>query len=122
MKLSDLSINWPKTIALITLTVLLFWGYGCPSRVPSLITNGKNITRPELQIELDTIIATAEFRLAELDRQDQFRDIIFKNAMLMVEGGTMNPIGIITLLAGLYGVSRGAKDLKDRVKKKPNNT
>ncbi|MCK5616727.1 hypothetical protein KAR91_83470 [Candidatus Pacearchaeota archaeon] len=120
MKLSDLSVNWPKTIALITLTFLLFWGYGCPSRVPSLVTDGKNITRPELQIELDTIIATAEFRLAELDRQDQFRDIIFKNAMLMVEGGTMNPIGIITLLAGLYGISRGAKDLKDKVKKKTN--
>lgn len=122
MKLSDLSANWPKTIAIIVLTALLFWGWGCPARVPSLITNGKKITRPELQIELDTIIATAEFRLAELDQQDQVRDIIFKNAMLMVEGGAMNPVGIITLLAGLYGITRGAKDFKDRVKKKTNNS
>jgi len=122
MKLSDLTVNWPKTIALIALTSILLWGYGCPARVPSLITDGKKVTRPELQIELDTIIATAEFRLVQLDQQDQFRDIIFKNAMLMIEGGAINPVGIITLLAGLYGVTRGAKDIKDRVKKKTENT
>ncbi len=118
MKLSSIVENWPKTASLIILTGLLLWGYGCPARVPSLITNGKEITRPELQIELDTIIATAGFRLAQLDQQDQFRDIIFKNALLMVEGGTLNPVGIATMLAGLYGVARGAKDIKDRVKKK----
>ncbi|GAI01404.1 unnamed protein product, partial [marine sediment metagenome] len=86
MKLSDLSANWPKTVSLIVLTGLLFWAWGCPARVPSLTTNGKKVTRPELQIELDTIIATAEFRLAALDQQDQVRDIIFKNALLMVDG------------------------------------
>lgn len=114
--------NWPKTIALLVLTALLFWGYGCPSKVASLTRPGKKITRPELQIELDSIIATAEFRLTELDRQDQFRDIIFKNAMLMVEGGGVNPAGILTMLAGLYGITRGAKDIKDGIiatRKKP---
>lgn len=118
MKLSDLCDNWPKLIAFVLLTVFLFWGYGCPPRVPSLLDSTTKVTRPELQVELDRIIATAEFRLADLDRQDQFRDIIFKNALLMVEGGTLNPIGILTGLAALYGVTRGAKDIKDRVKKK----
>ena len=56
-------------------------------------------------------------RLAELDKQQQFQDIIFKNAVLMAESGSMNPIGIITLLAGLYGVARGTQDLKNKVKK-----
>ncbi|GAH57528.1 unnamed protein product, partial [marine sediment metagenome] len=37
------------------------------------------------------------------------------------ETGTINPLGIITLLTGLYGITRGAKDIKDRVKKKSNN-
>lgn len=120
MKLADLIDNWPKTIALILLTTFLFWGYGCPSRVPSLLNPAKKITRPELQVELDTIIATAEFRMADLDHQDQFRDIVFKNALLMVEGGTLNPIGILTMLAGLYGISRGVKDVKDKIKKKTN--
>lgn len=122
MKLSDLSDNWPKSIALILLAGFLFWGFACPSRVTSLSVPGKKVTRPELQIELDTIIATAEFRLADLERQDQFRNIIFKNALLMVEGGTLNPLGVITGLAALYGLTRGGSDIVKKVKKKSNNT
>lgn len=118
MKVFAFIDNWPKTVALIVLTVLLFWGYGCPSRVKSLTNPDILVTRPELQIELDRIIATAEFRMADLDRQDAFRDIIFKNALLVVETGTLNPAGIITLLLGLYGATRGASDIKDRIKKK----
>lgn len=122
MKFPPAIENWPKAIALLLVTVILFWGYGCPSRVPSLLDPDKKLTRPELQIELDSIIATAEYRLASLDRQDQFRDIIFKNATLMVQGGAINPLGIMTMLAGLYGITRGVKDIKDRVKKKTDNT
>lgn len=122
MKISDLTNNVPKAIAIALLTVFLFWGWGCPSKVPSLLDSQKRITRPELQVELDTIIATAEFRLADLDRQDQFRDIIFKNALLMVEGGTLNPLGIITMFAGLYGVTRGGSDIIKKVKKKQGTT
>ncbi len=122
MKLKDLVDNWPKAIALILLTAFLFWGHACQPTVKSLVHPGQTVTRPELQIELDTIIATAEFRMADLDRQDAFRDIIFKNAMLMIEGGSLNPIGIITLLAGLYGITRGGSDLVKKVKKKSNNS
>lgn len=122
MNWKDFIQNWPKTIALIVLTALLFWGFGCPPRVKSLLHSGQMVTRPELQIELDTIITTAEYRLADLERQDQFRDIIFKNALLMVEGGTLNPIGIATMLAGLYGITRGVKDVKDRIKKNNKKT
>lgn len=122
MKISDLSENWPKVIAILVLTAILFWGWGCPSRVGSLITPGKKITRPELQIELDSIISTAEFRMAELDKQDRFRDLIFNNALLMIEGGTLNPVGIITMLAGIYGVTRGGSDIVKKVKKKKENS
>lgn len=119
MTLTNLSADWTKTIALVILTALLFWGYGCPARTPSLITQGKKITRPELQIELDSIIATAEFRFADLDKQEQFRDLIFKNALVMVETGSLNPTGILTLLAGLYGIVHAGKKVVKHVKKKP---
>jgi len=122
MKISDLSDNWPKVIALILLTGFLFWGHACQPTVKSLLVPGQKVTRPELQIELDTIIATADFRMADLDRQEAFRDIIFKNATLMIEGGTLNPVGILTLLAGLYGVGRGTSDFVKKVKKKSNNS
>lgn len=121
-KISDLSENWPRTVAIVLLIVFLLWGFGCPPRTESLVVDGKKVTMAELQIELDSIIATAEYRVADLERQQQFRDIIFKNALLMVESGTLNPIGIATMLAGIYGVTRGAKDIKDRVKKKSENS
>jgi len=121
MKLTDLSTNWSMTLALITLTGLLFWGYGCPARVPSLIEPAKKVTRPELQIELDSIIATAKFRMADLDKQEQIRDLVFKNALVMVESGTVNPAGIITLLAGIYGIVHAGKHLKERVEKPKNS-
>jgi len=79
----------------------------------------KKVTRPELQIELTSIMSTAEYRLADLDKQEAFRDIIFQNALLVIDGGTINPAGIITLLAGLYGVTRGGSDIVKRVKKPP---
>ncbi len=118
MKISDLIQNWPKTIALIVLTALLFWGYSCQPETKSLIHPGEMVTRPELQIELDGIIATAKYRMAELDKQEAFRDVIFENALVVAQTGTLNPLGVITLLAGLYGVSRGVKDVKDRIKNK----
>lgn len=121
MKIDALVPNIPKTISILVLTVLLFWGFNCQPKVPSLLHEDKDIGRAELQVELDSIIATAEFRMADLDKQEAFRDIIFNNAMVMVETGTLNPAGIITMLAGLYGLSRGGSDIIKRCRncKKP---
>lgn len=118
IKIQTLVDNWPKTIAILVLTAILFWGYGCPPRTESLLADGKKVTMGELQMELDSIIATAEYRVADLKRQQAFRDVIYNNALLMVEGGAINPVGIITMLAGLYGVARGGSDIVQKVKKK----
>lgn len=122
MLLKDLSENWPKAVAILLLTAILFWGYGCPPRTESIIVEGKKVTMAELQIELDSIIATTEYRVADLKKQQEFRDLIFNNALLIFETGSLNPVGIVTMLAGLYGLTRGAKDIKDRVEKKTKNT
>lgn len=118
LKIADFEIHWPKALALLILTALLFWGHSCQPQTNSLIHPGQKVTRPELQIELDTIMATAEVRMAELEKQQQFQDLVFKNALLMAESGTINPAGIITLLAGLYGVFRGGSDIKRKVQDK----
>jgi hypothetical protein len=122
MILKNISANWPKTFSLLVLTALLFWGYGCPAKTVSLLDPQQRVTRPELQIELDTLIASAEYRMAELEKQDRFRDLIFDNALVMVESGSLNPAGILTLLAGLYGVAHGVKDIKNRLKPKPSDS
>lgn len=116
MKFSDLCDNWPKLIALVLLTAALFWGFSCPAQVESLRTPGKKIGRAELQLELDQINNTVVVRMADLEKQEQFRDLIFKNALIMVEAGTLNPAGIIVLLTSLYGVTRATSDTVKKVK------
>ncbi len=122
LKLSSLCENWPKAIAILALTAILFWGWGCPPRTESLVVEGRKVTMGELQIELDSIIATAEYRVADLERQQQFRDIIFQNVTLMATAGTINPVGILTLLLGIYGATRGGSDIVKKVKKKQENS
>ena len=100
--------------------------YGCPSKVRSLRNDKEDVTRQELQLELSTIMQTAEFRMADLDKQDEFKAIILQNALILVQGQPLNPIGILTGLAALYGVSQTASKVtktvkQNMVKRKVNN-
>ena len=68
-------------IAFILTPATVVWISGCPSQTSSLINPTQKVTRPELQIELDTILATAEVRFADLQQQDRFKQILFENAI-----------------------------------------
>lgn len=118
MTIQKLKDKWPLYAVMIGANALMLFCTACPSKTTSLITPGKKVTRPELQIELDSIIATAEFRVTDLDKQDAFRNIIMKNALIMVETGTFNPIGIATGLFAAYGIGNAASKVKKSVKKK----
>lgn len=120
MTLTKLITNWPKAITILVVSLLLFWATSCPPRVQSLLDKNKQVTRPELQIELDQITATAEYRLADLARQQAVRDLIFKNALLMVESGGLNPVGLLTGVAAIYGIATAGKQVKDKVVKEKN--
>ncbi|KKN15625.1 hypothetical protein LCGC14_0984120 [marine sediment metagenome] len=123
--------DWIKNhITLLFIIIVVvgtgFLMQGCPPRVPSLIDDDTEVTRQELQLELDTIIQTAEFRMMDLDKQDQFRAIILQNALILVQGQPLNPIGILIGIAALYGVAQTASKVKTvvketRVKRKENN-
>jgi len=114
--------NWPKYSALLVITLLSLWAWGCPPQVASLVTEAKKVTRPELQIELDAIIATAEARMADLEKQEQLRQLIFQNALLLAQGSTLNPVGLLTAAFGIYGagtaVKSTAKVIRDQKNKK----
>lgn len=93
-----------------------FYIQGCPPKVPSLIDDTTPVTRQELQLELDTIIQTAEFRMADLQRQEDFRAIILQNALILVQGQPLNPLGILTGIAALYGISQTASKVTKAAK------
>ena len=114
-------------IVTILLTVcMVFYLQSCEPTVPSLSSNTGQVTREQLQLELDNILATAKLRMIDLDRQDQVRNLITQNALLIVEEQPFNPVGLITGIAAIYGAmqagSKTVQVVKNGVRKvKVNN-
>ena len=109
--------NWQWYLIIVIANVICLWVMACPPTTESLINGRPDVTREELQLELETITNTAKFRMAHLDQQDQLRDIILQNAVLIIENGSVNPLGIITGLLALYGagsaLTKGKKKVGD---------
>ena len=110
-------------IGLLLCAAILTWIYGCESQVKSLVTPGKLVTRAELNIEVtafladmkiktDTFMATAEVRVEDLDQQDAFKQELVKYALLVAEGGTVNPVGVALGLAGIMGLATAGDNIK----------
>jgi len=103
--------------ALVTFGVIIFV-YGCEPKVPSLNNKEYLVSRAELQIELDNIMAIAKMRMLSLDKQDALRNIIMQNSLLLVQGQPFNPVGIITGIAAIYGIAAGGTNITKVVKEK----
>lgn len=122
MTLKLLKENWFTFVLMAGLIALQIIATGCPPRTRSLLDETKQITGPELQIELDMLIAQAELRFTDLDKQQQLRDNVTKNALVMIEGGTINPAGLITGALAVIGLATAGKKTAQAVKKKTNHT
>ena len=103
---------------LICFAVLIF-AHGCESEVPSIINPAQRVSREELEIEVETFLAIADIRFADLNKQDEFRDEIFKHASLWAQGGIVNPVGLALSLASIIGV--GATVDKVTKRRRENN-
>lgn len=77
---------------------------GCEPRTKSLIYADKPVTRAELNIELDTLLATSKLRLEDLDRQEELRNLVFQSTMLVAEGGALSWPGLLLALGNLMGI------------------
>ena len=109
--------HWPGLIAILFGVFIIYFGYGCESRVRSLNHNNQLVNRQELNYELNQLLDLAKLRNADLDKQDDLRSIILNNALILVEGNQVNPVGIITAFLGLYGFTQGTKNVGQVVKK-----
>lgn len=123
--------EWIKKNQKIIITVLVcaalcIWLYACESQVKSLDGSNRLVNRAELQLELDRFMGLAQVRMASLDKQDAFRALIIENSLLLVQGTPFNPVGLITAIAGIYGLTHGASKVvrtvkKSQAKRKANN-
>lgn len=105
-------------VSLFVTAGFFFYCYGCEPRTQSLIDTGKQVNRQELQLELDQVISMSQLRLADLDQQEQIRAIVLQNALILVQGQPLNPLGIITAIASIYGVMQGGSNISKVVRTK----
>ena len=118
--------NQGTFVGLILTTALMVWTYGCESKVTSL-TSDSQITRSELQFELDTEVRrleteletlqkTAELRFEQLDRQDAIKIKLFDTLAVATQAGSFNTVGLITLAGSLMSIGMGVDNrIKDKV-------
>lgn len=102
-------------VSLILAVIFSVWFLGCQSRTQSLVDPTLKVTEAELNIEytselaklesaMNTLKATTEVRLQDLQRQDLFKQALYNNALLIAEGGNPNPLGLLSLLGTIFGI------------------
>lgn len=119
--------------ALVIVSILLVWTYGCQTMVKSPV-NGRMVTRDELQLEIDltvkkfendleTLQRQAALQFRELDRQEVLKQKLYEFASLSAANNTFNPTGLITLAGSLIGMGLAVDNrIKDKViKNRPLN-
>lgn len=96
--------NHMAAIAAVILIVGAIYFYGCESKVTSIENPTKKVTRSELQVESDHLIAQVKVKLQDLDKQDAIRQLISDQAALFATTGTFNPMGLANLAVSIFAV------------------
>ena len=110
--------NYLLIIGQVVAALVCLWVYGCESKVASLNGGPQRVTRTELNHELEQYLALANIKFGQLDKQDEFKRIVFNNAVVLGSGGSVNPIGVITALFALTGLAATADDIRLRKERK----
>jgi len=121
-----ISKNQGACVAIVLNLCIIVWTFGCESKVQSLKSE-KKVTRAELTIEYNTEInrlqneiqslqETGQLSFAELDRLDAMKAKLFDFVALATQTGSVNPIGLVTLLGSIAGIGLGVDNrIKDKV-------
>ena len=118
-------------VAVVVVIVLMVWLVGCDSTVTSPFNPDHDVTRSQLQNEVDKYMADIKLAFESLDKQDLFKQKLFEVGVVMARGGTIDPIGAGITLLGILGIGAVAdnrkkdsiiKTLKNGVKNGKNGT
>jgi len=102
-------------ISLILAVIFSLWFFGCESKTQSLLDPTLKVNESVLNIEytsalaklendMNVLRATTEVRLQDLHKQDAFKQALYSNAQLIVEGNNPNPLGLLSLLGTIFGI------------------
>ena len=110
--------RWPFILSTIICAVLVFYAYGCEAKTDSLICPGQQVNRDELMLEIETLLKTTTIRVEDLDKQEKLRQVIFNQALVIAQDGSINPIGLMTSLLAVFGIGAAADDVRLRKQRK----
>lgn len=109
-------------VGLIVSLILILWMTSCESTVRSIRFPMRKLTRQQMQTEVDSFMAEAEYRFQQLNQQDAIKKLLLQNAMLVSQGGTFNPYAIIPSVAALLGIGATVDRVRTVKRKKKNST
>jgi len=106
--------NSCQILSIIACSLIVVFAYSCQSTVISIVDKSVRVTRAELLLEVDTFLANAELKFADLDRQDLVKETIFNCVLDLVTGQDVNPIGVATTVLGILGLGAMGDNIRKR--------
>jgi len=103
-----------QTILIIVCSLLLLYFYGCEPKCKSIITPNLSVTRPELEIEIETIIAKANIGYASLEQQEALRKLLFEQALAAAQTESVNPLSLFSSIGLLLGLGATVDNVRKR--------
>lgn len=110
MIMNWLKHNYNLVGSIVICFVVGFYLYGCDSKTRSVLYPAVMVTRAELRLEADELLAGYELKvkridigIIDLDRQDEIKQRLITFGLSVAETGTFNPIGLATLLGSVLG-------------------
>lgn len=98
--------------ALVFLLLLIF--IGCEPTVTSIMNPGTKLTRSEFEDEVNNYLQMAETKAMQLDKQDAVKNTLYQIGMVTLQTGRINPIGLITAIAGILGTGAAIDNVRKR--------
>jgi len=83
--------------------ITMIWFIGCESQVNSMFEPETKVTRGILNSEVDLFLARAEEKYRILDQKDTFKKLLTDQASIAAQGGTINPLGLVTTILSIIG-------------------
>ena len=103
-----------QVVFILVVGFLLSFFYSCSPKVLSIHSPPIKVSREGLDMEVESFLALASIRYAELERQDELRQLIFENAIAYSQGIPINPIGIATTIAAIFGIGATVDNVRRR--------
>lgn len=108
----------PYLLSLTVVCVFIFWAIGCQPVTKSLVDPAQKVTRAELIGEIDYLMAKYKIAINDLDKQQEFRDIIIQQTTKIFSSEDIDPIGLMITAMSILGLGAGADNIRLRRQRK----